>query len=171
MAKQVAIYQSKSLGAGYSLLQDAFSASDVELIESIPGGGGLTLILKGDENTLKDLAVKAGADSRYGFHLIQSHGESILKSFYSLSTTGLAKHLGILETENSVEIFRIAEMAVSEGLQVTELRLSRGSGIGRGHLILSGDNKEALENIGSKIKADARWTTIMDRSAKFDDLF
>ena len=167
----VGIYQTKSLGSGYSLLQDAFLLSGVELIESIPGGGGLVLILKGQEKDLQSLAVKAGADSRYGFHLIRQHADSILQVLYSLNTSGLSEHFSVFETEDTVELFRVAEEAMNTGLSLVEIKLQRGSSVGRGHLILTGGDSEKFEVIRKNLKADARWSLILNRSAKFDQLF
>lgn len=168
---QLGVYQTKSLGSGYSLLQEAFVMGALELVEFVPGAGGATLILRGEQGALNGLAVKAGADSRYAFHILGSYADQVLKTFYSLESTPLKDHFAVIETEDSTELFRLAEEGLRNGAVLAELKLPRGMGQAKGFLLLSSENEAVLEALNVQVKSDARFTLMKNRSAKFDALF
>lgn len=148
-----------SYGRGLANLQEILQLPGFELIEVVPRGSGLTLLVGGAKKQLDDLVRDLSTEDRERLSLIEKPAPSLLRFLYSLESASLASNLLIIEAEFAGTLLSCANRALLSDIAIVDLKIPRGQAR-TGSLVLTSANEKSLHQFRQNLEEDA-WKATM----------
>lgn len=145
----LAVIEFTSYGAGLYCANELASSRAGEILEMIPAGSGLTLLISGDKFLLNDRIQKLSQqdNNRGAFGrstLIDGPFLGILRSLYSLDQSTVQDSMAAIEGTSAGELMALAQKALNDGIGIVDLKVPRGGALS-GYLIVTSEQVGKLE--------------------------
>lgn len=123
----VAVLVLKTHGAGYQAMQMASQVSGLVIVEMIPLGGEMQLIIQGTREQVEKLLSQLSTTELLFTDFIEAWSDSLEKAFYSLEHSPIENEMVIIEGSRLGRLLGAAAACENIGYKIVDLKIPRGS--------------------------------------------
>jgi hypothetical protein len=150
-AEACAILEFSSLGIGLMHMNQMMARDEMQVLEMIQTGRGLTLLVLGGREALDELLGTLPSDDRRRNWLVTPYRPQVLRCLASLDQSPVERNLLVLESEEPGFLLQCAHQALAAGIGIVDFKIPRGA-LPWGHLLLTDRNEKKLETLTASIQ-------------------